>query len=103
VVPLEYSLEGKVNVKGELSLGSATFTLSAAVTQSVGAGAGVVLPDGIYYVFCGANTKVQVNDGTAWQDFTAAGGIALVISDGVNVRLYNSGTQAESSKLRKIA
>jgi hypothetical protein len=100
--PHEFTFKGKVNVAAQVSLGSASFTLGSATTQSVNANSGVVIPTGVFFVFCGPNTKVQVNDGTAWQDLTATGGKALVISDGVSVRLFNTGTAAENSTLRKF-
>jgi hypothetical protein len=70
---------------------------------SIGAGATYTVPSGVYYVKCGANTKVQVYIGGAWQDMTGLGALALVVSDGQNVRLYNTGTASESSVLRRVA
>jgi len=70
---------------------------------SVGAGGTYTIPSGMYYVKCGANTKVQIYIGGAWQDMTGLGALALVASDGQNVRLYNTGTASESSTLRRVA
>jgi hypothetical protein len=70
---------------------------------SVGAGDTYTIPAGVYYVKCEANTKVQVYIGGAWQDMTGVGALALVASDGQNVRLYNTGTASESSTLRQVA
>jgi hypothetical protein len=41
--------------------------------------------------------------GGAWTDYSAAGALVLVVSDGSNVRLYNTGTAAETSTLRAVA
>jgi hypothetical protein len=57
----------------------------------------------MYYVKCGANTKVQVYIAGAWTDFSAVGALVLVVSDGSNARLYNTGTAAETSTLRRVA
>jgi hypothetical protein len=94
----------KYEFKGLLVFSNAEFSFASAVSQSVGGSGGTyVLPTGIWYVFCNTNTKVQVHNGTSFVDWTAAAGKALVISDGVNVRLYNGGASAESSTLIKIA
>jgi len=98
----EFTFKGRVNVAAQVSLRSASFTLGSATTRSVGANSAVVIPPGVFFVFCGPNTKIQVNDGTSWQDLTATGGRALVVSDGVNVRLFNTGTAAENSTLRQF-
>jgi hypothetical protein len=73
------------------------------VSVSIGAGAAYTVPVGVYYVRCGANTKVQVYIGGAWQDMTGLGALALVASDGQNVRLINTGAASESSVLRRVA
>jgi hypothetical protein len=73
------------------------------VSVSIGAGATYTVPPGVYYVKCGANTKIQMYIGGAWQDMTGLGALALVASDGQNVRLYNTGTASESSVLRRVA
>jgi hypothetical protein len=70
---------------------------------SVAAGGTYTVPRGMYYVKCGANTKVQVYIGGAWTDFSAVGALVLVVSDGGSVRLYNTGTAAETSTLRRVA
>jgi hypothetical protein len=71
---------------------------------SVSAGSSAVLAEGIHYVFCAANTRVEVyNDVAAsWKTVIAAGGSGLVFSDGTNARLYNSGAASESSNVRPI-
>ena len=73
-------------------------------TVSVDAGATATISKGIYYVRCGANTKVEYSPdgGTTWVELIAAGGVGLVISDGSNVRLNNGGTAAEDSYLLPI-
>ena len=73
-------------------------------TVSVDAGATSTISKGIYYVRCGANTSVEYSPdgGTTWVELIAAGGVGLVISDGSNVRLNNSGTAAENSHLLPI-
>jgi hypothetical protein len=73
------------------------------VSVSIGAGATYTMPLGVYYVKCGANTKVQVYIGGLWQDMIGLGVLALVASDGQNVRLYNTGVVAENSILRRVA
>ena len=80
----------------------AVFASGKSVTVS--AGGTYTIPEGVYYVFCGSNTKIQVYDdidGT-WKDLTGVGGVALVISDGSNVRLYNTGSADEDSHLREV-
>jgi hypothetical protein len=72
-------------------------------TVSVSAGGTYTVPAGMYYVKCGANTKVQVYIGGAWSDYTTVGALALVVSDGQNVRLSNTGSAAENSTLRRVA
>ena len=78
------------------------FKAGASVTVS--AGGTYTIPKGVYYVFCGPNTSVEVYDDVAgaWKTVIAAGGAGLVISDGSNVRLYNSGSADETSNLREI-
>jgi len=70
---------------------------------SVAAGGTYIVPRGMHYVKCGANTKVQVYIGGAWTDYSAVGALVLVVSDGGSVRLYNTGTAAETSTLRRVA
>jgi len=73
-------------------------------TVSVGAGVTSIIPKGIYYVCCGANTTVEYSPdgGTTWRTSVNAGGTNLVISDGSNVRLNNGGAAAEDSYLLPI-
>ena len=80
----------------------AVFNSGSSVT--VTASSTYTLGEGIWYVFCGANTKIQVYDDVAgaWKDLTGVGEVALVISDGTNVQLYNTGTADESSNIRQI-
>jgi len=73
------------------------------VSQSVGAGAIYTVPKGMYYIKCGANTKVQILIGGAWTDYSTTGALVLVVSDGTNARLYNTGTSAETSTLKRVA
>jgi hypothetical protein len=79
--------------------------LGAGSSVSVGASGTYTIPKGIYYVFLGANTRVELYDdvAAAWKTAIAAGGAGIVISDGSNARLYNAGTGAESSNLRAFA
>jgi hypothetical protein len=70
---------------------------------SVSAGGTYTVPRGMYYVKCGASTKVQVYITGAWTDYSAVGALVLVVSDGSNVRLYNTGTASESNTLRRVA
>ena len=76
---------------------------SGDTSVSVAAGGTYTVPSGMYYVKCGPNTKVQVYIGGAWTDYSAVGALVLVVSDGSNVRLYNTGTAAETSTLRRVA
>jgi len=73
-------------------------------TVTVAAGSTYTIPEGVWYVFCGPNTKIQVYDDVdgAWKDLTGTGAVALVISDGSNVRLYNTGSADEDSHLREV-
>ena len=61
------------------------------------------VPKGMYYIKCGANTKVQVYIADAWSDYSTVGALVLVVSDGSNVRLINTGTASESSILKRVA
>jgi len=98
-------IKHKYEFKGLMVLSNAEFSFASAVSQSVAANGGTyTIPTGIWYVDCAATTKVQLNNGTSWIDLCSNAGKVLVISDGVNVRLYNSNTSsAETSKLIKIA
>jgi len=73
-------------------------------TLSVSASSTATIDKGIYYVFCGPNTSVEVYDATndVWRTLIPAGGAGLVISDGTNVRLNNAATVAEDSYLIPI-
>jgi len=73
-------------------------------TVSVGAGATSTISKGIYYARCGANTSVEYSPdgGTTWVALISTGGVGLVISDGSNVRLNNTGTATEDSYLLPI-
>jgi len=73
-------------------------------TVSVDAGGTYTIPAGIYLVSLGANTACEYtpDGGTTWRTLIAAGGGGVVISDGENVRLNNSGTAAEDSYLMPL-
>jgi len=72
-------------------------------SQSVSADATYTIPKGMFYIKCGANTKVQIYIGGAWTDYSTTGALVLVVSDGTNARLYNTGTSAETSILKRVA
>lgn len=80
----------------------AVFASGSSVT--VAAGGTYTVPEGIWYVFLGPNTRCEVYDDVAgaWKTIVPAGGTGLVISDGSNVRLYNAGSSDESSTLREV-
>jgi len=71
-------------------------------TVSVAAGSTYTVPEGIWYVKLGANTRVELYIAGAWNTLIPAGGIGLIMSDGANVRLYNAGTASESSTLKEV-
>jgi len=73
------------------------------VSQSVNASGTYTIPKGMFYAKCGANTKVQIYIGGAWTDYGTTGALVLVVSDGSNARLYNTGTSAETSILKRVA
>jgi hypothetical protein len=73
------------------------------VSQSVSASGTYTIPKGMYYVKCGANTKVQIYIGGAWTDYSTTGAFVLVVSDGSNVRLYNTGSASDTSVLKRVA
>jgi len=52
----------------------------------------------------GANTKVEYSpdNGTTWRDLIPAGEGGVVISDGSNVRLNNTGASDEDSYLLPV-
>jgi len=70
--------------------------LDAGVTQTIS--------KGIYLVSLGANTKVEYSPdgGTTWRTLIPAGEGGVVISDGSNVRLNNTGTTSETSYLLPV-
>ena len=70
--------------------------LDAGITQTIS--------KGIYLVSLGANTKVEYSPdgGTTWRTLIPAGEGGLVISDGSNVRLNNTGTTSETSYLLPV-
>jgi len=71
---------------------------------SINAGATYTLPTGTYYVNLGPNTVAEYfsDVDNAWFIVIPAGGKGIVISDGSNVRLRNTGTVAESSNVRRV-
>jgi len=73
-------------------------------TVSIGAGATYTLPTGVWYVRLGANTVAEwYSDVEAtWVTLVPAGGSGLVVSDGSNARLRNTGAVAESSTVRRV-
>ena len=72
-------------------------------TITINAGSVVPLMAGIYYVQLGANTRAEFYDNAndVWRTIISNGGAGLIISDGTNVRLYNSNTTNETSILRR--
>ena len=88
-----------------LRIAQVGLVLGVGSSVSVDAGGTYTIPKGIYYVFLGANTRVEAYDDIAatWKVIIAAGGAGIVISDGSNARLYNAGAAAESSNLRAFA
>jgi len=73
------------------------------ILQSVGAGETYTIPKGMYYIKCGANTKVQIYIGRTWIDYGTVGTLTIVVSDGTNARLYNTGTSTETNILKRVA
>jgi hypothetical protein len=71
---------------------------------SVAAGEIYTLGVGVWYVNLGANTVAEVYDDVAgaWVTVIPAGGKGIVISDGSNARLRNTGISAESSNIRRV-
>lgn len=78
------------------------FGTESAVT--VTAGGTSIISKGIYLVSLGANTLVEYSPdgGTTWRLLYPAGTGGLVISDGSNVRLRNTGTADETSYLLPV-
>ena len=73
-------------------------------TVTVTAGSTSTISKGVFLVSLGANTKVEYSPdgGTTWRDLIPAGGGGVVISDGSNVRLNNTGTSDEDSYLLPV-
>ena len=72
-------------------------------SQSVSASGTYAIPKGMYYVKCGASTKVQIYINNTWTDYSTTGALVLVVSDGTNVRLYNTGSSSDTSTLKRVA
>jgi len=73
-------------------------------TVTVTAGGTYTVPKGVYLVSLGANTKVEYSPdgGTTWRTLIPAGQGGVVISDGSNVRLNNTGGADEDSYLLPV-
>jgi len=73
-------------------------------TVTVTAGSTSTISKGVFLVSLGANTKVEYSpdNGTTWRDLIPAGEGGVVISDGSNVRLNNTGTSDEDSYLLPV-
>ena len=76
---------------------------SSDTSQSVSAGGTYTIPNGMYYVKCGTYTKVQIYINNAWTDYSTTGALVLVVSDGINARLYNTGSASDTSILKRVA
>jgi len=89
--------------KGKLTGNLELKSFDAGTSVTIDAGLTYTVPNGVYYVFLGANTSAEAYDDVAlaWKTIIAAGGSGLVISDGTNVRLYNAAAVAESSNIRR--
>jgi hypothetical protein len=87
-----------------LRIAQVALILGAGSSVSVSPGGTYTIPKGIHYIFLGPNTRLELYDdiATAWKTAIAAGGAGIVISDGSNARLYNSGTASESSNIRSF-
>jgi len=72
-------------------------------SQSVSASGTYTIPKGMYYVKCGTYTKVQIYINNAWTDYSTTGAFVLVVSDGTNARLYNTGSSSDTSTLKRVA
>ena len=79
-------------------------TIATGSSVSVAAGGTYTVPEGVWYVFLGPNTRCEAYDDVAssWKTVISAGGSGLVISDGANVRLNNSGGSNEASNMREV-
>jgi len=73
-------------------------------TVTVTAGSTSTISKGVFLVSLGANTKVEYSpdNGTTWRDLIPAGEGGVVISDGSNVRLNNTGASDEDSYLLPV-
>jgi len=73
-------------------------------TVTVGAGSTQTVPKGVYLCSLGSNTKVEYSPdgGTTWRTLIPAGQGGVIISDGSNVRLNNSGGSDEDSYLLQV-
>jgi len=73
-------------------------------TVTVTAGSTSTISKGVFLVSLGANTKVEYSPdgGTTWRLLIPAGEGGVVISDGSNVRLNNTGTSDEDSYLLPV-
>ena len=73
-------------------------------TVTVTAGSTSTISKGVFLVSLGANTKVEYSPdgGTTWRTLIPAGEGGVVISDGSNVRLNNTGTSDEDSYLLPV-
>jgi hypothetical protein len=72
-------------------------------SQSVSASGTYTIPKGMYYIKCGANTKVQIYINGTWTDYSSTGALVLVVSDGTNARLCNTGSASDTSILKRVA
>lgn len=72
-------------------------------SQSVSASGTYTIPSGVYYVKCGSYTKVQIYINSTWTDYGTTGALVLVVSDGTNARLYNTGSASDTSVLKRVA
>jgi len=90
--------------KGKLTGNVELKSFDPGTSVSIAAGATYTVPTGAYYVFLAANTIAEAYDdiAAAWKTIITAGGSGLIISDGTNVRLYNTGAAAESSNMRRV-
>ena len=73
-------------------------------TVTVTAGSTSTISKGVYLCSLGANTKVEYSpdNGTTWRDLIPVGEGGVVISDGSNVRLNNTGASDEDSYLLPV-
>ena len=73
-------------------------------TVTVTAGSTSTISKGVFLCSLGANTKVEYSpdNGTTWRDLIPAGEGGVVISDGSNVRLNNTGASDEDSYLLPV-